>query len=190
MALNLTKGQKVELTKDNPGLKNIKIGLGWDTNKYAGTEKFDLDASVFLLNKDGKCAGASDVIYFNNLKHASGSVIHSGDNLTGEGEGDDEVISIDLSKVPEAIAKIACTVNIYDADKRKQNFGMVSNAFSRILDSEGKELLKYELGEDYSTETGVFVCELYRHNSEWKFGAIGQGFRGGLTEVSKTFGLN
>ena len=190
MTLNLTKGQKVELTKDNPGLKNIKIGLGWDVNRYSGGQNFDLDTSAFLLNNAGKCASEKDVIYFNNLKHASGSVIHSGDNLTGAGEGDDEIITIDLMKVPIDFSKIVFVINIYSADERKQNFGMVSNCFGRVIDDSGKELLKYELGEDYSTETGVIICEVYRHNNEWKFFAVGQGFRGGLGEISKNFGLN
>ncbi len=188
MSLNLTKGQKIELTKGNPGLKKIKIGLGWDVDKYSGGN-FDLDASAILLNETGKCTNNKDVVYFNNLKHDSGAVIHSGDNLTGAGEGDDEVITVDFEKVPKNVSKIMFTINIYEANMRKQNFGMVSNSFARAVDDSGKEILKYELGEDYSTETGIIACEVYRHNGEWKFAAIGQGFHGSLNDIIKTYGL-
>ncbi len=189
MSLDVTKGQRIELTKENPGLKKIKIGLGWDVNKSGGSA-FDLDSSAFLLNSEGKLMSSKDVIYFKNLKHESGAVTHSGDNLTGVGEGDDEVITIDLEKVPQNIVKIECAINIYQAESRRQNFGMVQKAFARVLDDSGKELLKYELSEDYSTNTGVIICDIYNHNGEWKFSAVGNGIRGGITEISKTLGLN
>jgi tellurium resistance protein TerD len=191
MAISLQKGQKVDLTKTNPGLVKIMIGLGWDTNKYDGGSAFDLDAAAFLLGENGKTSSDADFVFYGNLKHASGSVEHSGDNLTGEGEGDDERIKIDLSKVPAGVKKIAFTVTIYDAETRKQNFGMVSNAFIRIVDeTKNAELIRYDLGEDYSVETAVVVAELYRHETEWKFNAIGGGFAGGLRALCGNFGVN
>ena len=175
MAISLKKGQKVDLTKTNPGLSKILIGLGWDTNKYDGGSAFDLDAAAVLLGEDGKAKSESDFIFYGNLKHVSESVEHLGDNLTGEGDGDDEQIKIDLSKVPADVAKIDFTVTIYDADKRNQNFGQVSNAFIRIVDeANNTELIRYDLGEDFSIETAVVVAELYRNGAEWKFNAIGQ----------------
>ena len=150
MAISLKKGQKVDLTKTNPGLSKILIGLGWDTNKYDGGNDFDLDSSVFLLGADSKVTVNGDFIFFNNLKHSSGSVEHLGDNLTGAGEGDDEEIKIDLSKVPADIEKIAFTVTIYEAEERKQNFGQVENAFIRVFDEQNnKELIRYDLDEDF-----------------------------------------
>lgn len=191
MAVNLTKGQKVDLTKSNPGLSKIVVGLGWDTNKYDGGSAFDLDAAAFLLNADGKVSSDADFVFYSNLKHSSGSVEHLGDNLTGEGDGDDEQIKIDLSLVPASIDKIDFTVTIYDADQRKQNFGQVSNAFIRIVDeSTNTELIRYDLGEDFSIETAVVVGELYRNNGEWKFNAIGSGFQGGLAALCQNFGVN
>jgi len=189
MSLDLTKGQRVELTKTHPGLKKIKIGLGWDVNPSGG-KAFDLDSSVFMLDNNGKLLSSKDVVYFKNLQHESWSVIHSGDNLTGAGEGDDEVVTVEFDKIPSNISKLACVINIYDAENRRQNFGMVNNAFARVSDETGKELLKYELAEDYSIETGVIICEIYRHNGEWKFSALGQGIKGNLNDVSKGFGLN
>lgn len=191
MAISLKKGQKVDLTKTNPGLKEILIGLGWDTNKYDGGFDFDLDSSVFLLGADSKVTDGGDFIFFNNLKHSSGSVEHLGDNLTGAGDGDDEEIKIDLSKVPANIEKIAFTVTIYDADARKQNFGQVENAFIRVFDElNGKELIRYDLDEDFSIETAVIVGELYRNKGEWKFNAVGSGFEGGLAALGNHFGIS
>ena len=179
MAVSLTKGQKVDLTKGNPGLCNLLVGLGWDTNRYDGGSDFDLDAAAFLLGGDGKTASDSDFVFYGNLKHASGSVEHLGDNLTGEGEGDDEEIKIDF------------TVTIYEAEERRQNFGQVSNAFIRIVDeANNTELVRYDLGEDFSVETAVVVGELYRNNGEWKFNAIGSGFQGGLQALCQNFGVN
>lgn len=191
MAISLKKGQKVDLTKTNPGLKNILIGLGWDTNKYDGGKDFDLDSSVFLLNGEGKVRNDDDFVFYGNLKHVSGAVEHLGDNLTGAGEGDDEQIKIDLSKVPEGIEKIDFTVTIYEAEERKQNFGQVENAFIRVVnEATGEELIRYDLGEDFSTETAVVIGELYRNKGEWKFNAIGSGFSGGLASLGKNYGVN
>lgn len=191
MAISLKKGQKVDLTKSNPGLSKILIGLGWDTNKYDGGSDFDLDSAVFLLSADSKVTDGGDFIFFNNLKHASGSVEHLGDNLTGAGDGDDEEIKIDLSKVPANIEKIAFTVTIYEADVRKQNFGQVENAFIRVFDEQNnKELIRYDLDEDFSIETAVIVGELYRNKGEWKFNAVGSGFEGGLAALGNHFGIS
>ena len=191
MAVNLQKGQKVDLTKGNPGLTKLLVGLGWDTNKYDGGFDFDLDAAAFLLGANGKVTSDADFVFYNNLKHASGSVEHMGDNLTGEGEGDDEQVKVDLAKVPANIEKIAFTVTIHDAEARKQTFGQVSNAFIRILDeASNKELIRYDLGEDFSVETAVIVGELYKHSGEWKFSAIGSGFQGGLAALGKNYGVN
>ncbi|MDR3165352.1 MAG: TerD family protein [Synergistaceae bacterium] len=191
MAISLQKGQKVDLTKGNAGLTKLHIGLGWDTNKYDGGADFDLDAAAFLLGESGKVQSEADFVFYGNLEHSSGSVKHTGDNLTGEGEGDDEVIKIDLSKVPANIAKIDFTVTIYDAEARSQNFGMVSNSFIRVVnDANNTELIRYDLGEDYSVETAVVVAEIYRHGGEWKFNAIGSGFAGGLKALCGNFGVN
>ncbi len=191
MAINLQKGQKVDLTKGNPGLSKLIVGLGWDTNRYDGGFDFDLDAAAFLLGANGKVPQDSDFIFYGNLAHSSGGVEHTGDNLTGEGEGDDEVIKVDLSLVPSNIEKVAFTVTIYDADVRHQNFGQVSNAYIHISDAtNGTEIIRYDLGEDFSIETAVVVGELYRHNGEWKFNAIGSGFQGGLRALCLNFGVN
>ena len=191
MAINLKKGQKVDLTKTNPGLTNIMVGLGWDTNKYDGGADFDLDASVFLLGENGRANSEADFVFYGNQKHASESVIHCGDNKTGEGEGDDEQILVDLSKVPAEISKIAFTVTIYDYETRKQNFGQVSNAFIRIVNTaNNEELIRYDLSEDFSIETAVVVAELYRNNGEWKFSAVGSGFSGGLAALCNNYGLD
>lgn len=191
MAINLSKGQKVDLTKGNPGLKNIMVGLGWDANVFDSGADFDLDASAFLLGENGKCPTEREFIFYGNLEHASESVKHMGDNLTGEGEGDDEQIQIDLAKIPANISKVAFTVTIYEADQRGQNFGQVSNSFIRIVDeSTGTELIRYDLGEDFSIETAVVVGELYRHNGEWKFNAIGSGFQGGLAALCGHYGID
>ena len=191
MAISLKKGQKVDLTKTNPGLKEILVGLGWDTNRYDGGKDFDLDTSIFLLGASGKVNSDDDFVFYGNLKHVSGSVEHLGDNLTGAGSGDDEQIKIDLSKVPDNVEKIDFTVTIYEADTRNQNFGQVENAFIRVVNSaSGEELIRYDLSEDFSVETAVIVGELYRNKGEWKFNAVGSGFEGGLAALGRNFGVS
>ena len=191
MPINLSKGQKVDLTKGNPGLKNIMVGLGWDVNAFDSGDSFDLDAAAFLAGEDGKCPTEKEFVFYGNLAHSSESVIHQGDNLTGDGDGDDEQIKVDLSKIPANISKIAFTVTIYDGERKRQNFGQVSNAFIRIVDeATGTELIRYDLGEDFSIETAVVVGELYRHNGEWKFNAIGSGFQGGLAALCGHYGID
>ena len=190
MPISLQKGQKVSLTKDNPGLKNVVVGLGWDVNAFDTGGDFDLDAAAFLLTDTGKVSKSEDFVFYGNLSHPSGSVVHQGDNLTGIGDGDDEQIKIDLSKVPDNITKIAFTVTIYEPEQRRQNFGQVNNAFIRIYNADnGEEMLRYDLGEDFSIETAVVVGELYRHNGEWKFNAIGSGFQGGLAALCGHYGI-
>ena len=190
MAISLKKGQKIDLTKTNPGLSKILVGLGWDTNKYDGSADFDLDASIFLVDATGKATSDSDFIFYNNPTHPSGSVQYMGDNRTGEGDGDDEQVNIDLSLVPANIDRIAFTVTIYDYETRKQNFGQVSNAFIRIVDvANNVELMRYDLSEDFSIETALVIAELYRNNGEWKFQAIGSGFQGGLAALCANYGL-
>ena len=190
MAISLQKGGNVNLSKEAPNLKKIIIGLGWDPRSTDGAT-FDLDGSAFLLKNDGKVRGDSDFIFYNNLKSTDGSVVHTGDNQTGEGEGDDERLEIDLTRVPADIERISITVTIHDADARRQNFGMVSKAFIRCLNAEGeKEIARYDLSEDSSTETAMIFGEIYRHNGEWKFKAIGQGFNGGLGPLARSFGVN
>lgn len=188
MVVNLQKGQKVDLTKGNPGLNNISVGLGWDVNKYDGGSNFDLDSSVFLIGANGKVTKKDDFIYFNNLRGGNGAVVHSGDNVTGQGDGDDELITVDLRNVPADVEKIVFTVTIYDAENRNQNFGMVSNSYIRIFDG-NNELIKFDLGEDFSIETAIVAGELYRHNGEWKFAATGAGYQGGLASLVKEYGL-
>lgn len=191
MAINLSKGQKIDLTKGNPGLTKIMVGLGWDVNAFDSGADFDLDAAAFMTAANGKCPTEMEFVFYNNLEHQSGSVKHMGDNLTGEGDGDDEQIWIDLAAVPANVEKIAFTVTIHEAAARGQNFGQVSNAFIRIVnDANGQELIRYDLGEDFSIETAVVVGELYRYNGEWKFNAIGSGFQGGLAALVRHFGLD
>ena len=191
MPISLKKGQKVSLTKGNPGLKNVVVGLGWDTNAYDTGSDFDLDAAAFCLTDSGKVSSQNDVVFFGNLNHQSGAVSHLGDNLTGAGDGDDEQIKIDLSKIPAEITKIAFTVTIYEAEARRQNFGQVSNAFVRIFDENtGEELLRYDLGEDFSIETAVVFGELYKNAEEWKFNAIGSGYQGGLAALCNMYGID
>ena len=188
--ISLQKGQKIDLTKSNPGLSKIVIGLGWDTNKNSGGSNFDLDSCVFLIDKNGKAGGIEDFIYYNNLVGGNGSVIHTGDNLTGDGEGDDEQIKVDLLNVPVHVDKIAITVTIHDAIARGQNFGQVSNAFVRVInETNQQEVMRYDLGEDFSVETALVVCELYRYQGEWKFNAVGNGFSGGLSALCSNYGL-
>ena len=191
MPINLTKGQKVDLTKKNPGLKKIMVGLGWDVNQYDTGYDFDLDAAAFMLDASGKCPTEKEFVFYGNLTHVSESVKHMGDNLTGAGEGDDEQIEVDIPSIPTNIERIAFTVTIYDADVRHQNFGQVSNAFIRIVDeSTGAELIRYDLAEDFSIETAIVVGELYKHNGEWKFNAIGSGFQGGLAALCGNYGIS
>lgn len=190
MPVNLQKGQKVSLTKGNPGLKNVIVGIGWDVNAYDTGSDFDLDSAAFLLTDTGKVTNQNDFVFYGNLMHSSGGVQHLGDNLTGAGDGDDEQIKIDLSKIPENITKIAFTVTIYDAEKRHQNFGQVSNAFVRIYNVDnGEELIRYDLGEDFSIETAAVFGELYKNGGEWKFNAIGSGYQGGLAALCNNYGV-
>ena len=191
MAITLAKGQKVDLTKTNPGLKNVIVGLGWDTNKYDGGHSFDLDTAAFLTTGAGRVTSDVDFIFYNNLRHPSDSVIHLGDNLTGIGEGDDEQIKVVLDQVPANIERIAFTVTIHEAMQRNQNFGQVSNSYIRVLDeATGAELVRYDLGEDFSIETAIVVGELYRHNGEWKFNAVGSGYQGGLAALCQNYGVD
>ncbi|MFK9093368.1 TerD family protein [Bacillus salipaludis] len=191
MAVSLSKGQKVDLTKTNPGLTNVVVGLGWDTNKYDGGNDFDLDSSVFLLGESGKVSNETDFVFYNNPQGAGGAVVHTGDNRTGAGDGDDEQVKINLSTVPANVQRIAFTITIHDADSRNQNFGQVSNSYARIFnEATGEELIRYDLGEDFSIETAIVVGELYRHNGEWKFSAIGSGYQGGLAALATDFGLS
>ena len=190
MPVSLKKGQKVSLTKGNPGLKNVVVGIGWDINAYDTGGDFDLDAAAFCLTDSGRVSDSNDFVFYGNLVHPSGAVQHMGDNLTGAGDGDDEQIKIDLSKIPANITKIAFTVTIYDAEARRQNFGQVSNSYIRLVDEANNvELIHYDLGEDFSIETAVVVGELYRHNGEWKFNAIGSGFQGGLAALCGHYGI-
>lgn len=191
MPVSLQKGQKVSLTKGKPGLRNVVVGIGWDVNAFDTGGDFDLDGAAFLLTDSGRVSDQKDFVFFGNLTHPSGSVQHLGDNLTGVGDGDDEQIKIDLSKVPTNISKIVFTVTIYEAEARRQNFGQVSNAFVRIFDeTTGEELLRYDLGEDFSIETAAVFGELYKHGDEWKFNAIGSGYQGGLAALCNNYGVD
>ena len=190
MPISLKKGQKVSITKDNPGLSKVVVGLGWDVNAFDTGGDFDLDTAAFLLTDTGKVSGQEDFVVFGNLTHASGCAQHMGDNRTGAGEGDDEQIKIDLSLVPGNITKIAFTVTIYEAEQRRQNFGQVNNAFIRIYNEQtGEELLRYDLGEDFSIETAAVFGELYKNGNEWKFNAIGSGYQGGLAALCANYGI-
>lgn len=190
MAVTLSKGGNVSLSKVDPSLKNVKIGLGWDTRSTDGQD-FDLDASAFLLTDAGKVRGDNDFIFYNNLKSSDGSVTHTGDNRTGEGEGDDESLIIELNRVPQEVTKIVFVVTIHDATSRRQSFGQVANAFIRLVNNESNvEAARYDLSEDASTETAMLFGELYRHAGEWKFRAVGQGYAGGLASVCAQYGIN
>jgi tellurium resistance protein TerD len=190
MPVSLQKGGNVSLSKEAPGLQGIKVGLGWDTRLTDGSA-FDLDASVFILTASGKVRSDADFIFYNNKVGADGSVTHMGDNLTGEGAGDDEVVMVKLATLSADITKMAFAVTIHDADGRRQNFGMVTNAFIRVInDGDNTEIARYDLSEDASTETAMVFGELYRHNDEWKFKAIGQGFTGGLGSLAQSYGVN
>ena len=190
MAVSLSKGGNVSLSKEAPGLKTIRIGLGWDTRVTDGAA-FDLDASVFVQNDQGKVRGDGDFVFYNNKVAADGAVTHQGDNTTGEGAGDDEAVVVNLDKLPADVNKLSFAVTIHEADGRKQNFGMVTNAFMRVVNEDGgKELARYDLSEDASTETAMIFGEVYRSGAEWKFKAIGQGFAGGLQPLAKSMGVN
>ena len=190
MGVSLSKGGNVSLTKEAPGLTAVTVGLGWDVRTTTGTD-FDLDASAILVSAEGKVRNDQDFVFFNNLKSADGSVEHTGDNLTGEGEGDDEQVKVNLAGVPADVAKIVFPVSIYDAENRQQSFGQVRNAFIRVVNqADGVELARYDLSEDYSTETALVFGELYRNGAEWKFRAVGQGYASGLAGIARDFGVN
>lgn len=187
MAISLSKGEKVSLTKDNPGLNLISVGLGWDTQKFDGQSDFDLDASVFMVGEDGKTKD-TDFIYYRNKSQQG--IEHKGDNRTGEGDGDDEVIEVKLKELAPHIRRLSFVVSIDKARERDQSFGQVSNAYIKIRNGEtGEELLNFDLGEDFSTQTGVIAGEIYLHNTEWKFQAVGQGFDSGLEGLCNHYGL-
>ncbi|PXV93418.1 tellurium resistance protein TerD [Lachnotalea glycerini] len=191
MPVSLQKGQKVSITKGNPGLSRVVVGLGWDVNSFDTGGDFDLDTAAFLLTDSGKVSKTEDFVFFGNLKHPSGCAEHMGDNLTGAGDGDDEQIKINLSSIPSNISKIAFSVTIYEAEVRRQNFGQVNNAFIRIYDEDTREeILRYDLGEDFSIETAAVFGELYKNNNEWKFNAIGSGYQGGLAALCANFGVD
>ena len=190
MGVTLSKGGNVSLSKEAPGLTKILIGLGWDTRSTDGVD-FDLDASVFLVGTEGKVRSDADFIFYNNLKSADGSVEHTGDNLTGEGDGDDESVKVNLPAVPADVDKLAVSVTIHDAVARNQSFGQVENAFIRVVnDDNGTEIARYDLSEDASTETAMVFGEVYRHGAEWKFRAVGQGFAGGLGPLAQSYGVS
>ncbi|RYX80085.1 TerD family protein [bacterium] len=190
MAISLNKGGNLSLSKSDPNLRKISVGLGWDVRATEGAA-FDLDASCFLLGETNKVRSDADFIFYNQLKSADGSVEHTGDNLTGEGDGDDESINVDLSRVPAEIFKLAVTVTIHEAQARGQNFGQVQSAFIRVVNAEtGVEIVRYDLSEDASTETAMVFGEVYRNSGEWKFRAVGQGFAGGLGPLARNFGVN
>ena len=190
MAISLQKGGNVNLSKEAPGLTKVVIGLGWDPRSTDGAA-FDLDGSAFMLKADGKVRGDSDFIFYNNLKSTDGSLVHNGDNTTGQGDGDDETLTVDLSRVPAEIDRLSFCVTIHEAEQRKQNFGMIGKAFIRCLNANGNaELARYDLSEDSSVETAMIFGELYRAGAEWKFKAVGQGFKGGLGPLARSFGVN
>ena len=190
MPVSLSKGQKVSLTKKRPSLKEVTVGLGWDAQEGGGYA-FDLDVSAFLCAANGKCRRDKDFVFYNNLDHPSGSVIHMGDNRTGDGDGDDEQVKVILSKVPADIEKIVFTITIDDAERRGQNFGMVRNAYCRVVDeNDGAVLTRYNLNEEASIETAVVMAELYRHDGEWEFHAIGDGYQGGLAGLCRRYGID
>lgn len=188
--VSLRKGQKVSLTKNNPTLNEIVVGLGWDVNNYVGAD-FDLDAQVFMLKEDGKVLSDNHFIFYNQPNSPEGSVLHSGDNKTGAGDGDDETVEVKLQQVPAEIQKILFTVTIHEARVRNQSFGQVTNAFIRIVDkANGQELLRYDLTEDFSVETALVVGEIYRHNDEWKFNAVGAGYNDELVDFCNRYGVS
>jgi len=190
MTLSLSKGQNISLTKNDPGLKRAVIGLGWDPRATDGQE-FDLDASAFVLGPNGRVRSDADFIFYNQPRTPDGSIEHTGDNRTGAGEGDDEQIKVNLEKIDPSVDKIAFTVTIHDAQVRRQSFGQVQNAFIRVVNEDtNKEVVRFDLTEDMSTETAMIFGELYRHNGEWKFKAVGQGYNGGLAAMCAQYGIN
>ena len=190
MAISLQKGGNVNLSKEAPGMKKMLVGLGWSLRATDG-DAFDLEGSAFLLGAGDKVRSDADFVFYNQNKSSDGSVVHSGDNRTGEGEGDDETITVELDKVPADVEKIAVCVTIHDAEARRQNFGMVSRAYVRCVDAiTNAEVARYDLSEDASVEAAMVFGEIYRHNGEWKFKAMGQGFQGGLGPMAKNFGVN
>ena len=191
MSVSLIKGQRVDLTKGRPSLKNILIGLGWDVNQYSRESDFDLDASVFMTKENGKVGSDDDFVFYGNLEHKTKSVIHTGDNRTGDGDADDQVIKVRFDSIPSDYTKLSVAVTIYDADNRLQNFGMVNNAYVRVVDEEtGEELIRYDLSEDFSTETAIVVADIYKKNGEWKFKAVGSGYNGGLASLCRQYGID
>lgn len=191
--VNLNKrGQKVSLTKEAPSMVRMLVGLGWKVNKYDGGSDFDLDGSAFLGNDSGRCRDENDFVFYGNPMHPSGAVYSDGDNKEGnDGSGDAEQIHVDLSKVEPGITKISFSVTIYDADKRNQTFGQISDAYIRIVNEDtGEQILRYDLGEDFSIETAIVAAEIYKHGSEWKFNSVGAGFEGGLAAICKNFGID
>ena len=190
MAISLTKGQNVSLSKTDPSLKNVLVGLGWDARSTDG-QNFDLDARVFMATENGKVPSDRHFIFYNQLVSPCGGIEHTGDNLTGDGDGDDESVIVRLDKVESNIKSLFITVTIHDAEARRQNFGQVSNAFVRIVNNDtSDEIVRFDLSEDYSTETAMVFGEIYRHNGEWKFRAIGQGYTGGLYSLCQQYGVN
>lgn len=190
MSVSLSKGGNVSLAKADPTMTKVLVGLGWDPRATDGQD-FDLDASAFLLDSTGKVRGDNDFIFYNNLSDAAQSVVHTGDNRTGAGDGDDESLKVDLTKIPAEVDKIAFTVTIHDAEARRQSFGQVGGAFIRLVnDATGIEVARYDLSEDASTETAMIFGELYRHNNEWKFRAVGQGYAGGLKAMCDQYGIS
>ncbi|MBV9930666.1 MAG: TerD family protein [Alphaproteobacteria bacterium] len=190
MSISLAKGGNISLSKEEPGLRNVLVGLGWDARESDGAD-FDLDASAFLLTAAGKVRSDGDFIFYNQLRSPEGSVEHTGDNLTGSGDGDDEAIKVDLTRIPPDVERLAFAVTIHEAVARRQNFGMVRNAYIRIVNSDSdREVARYDLGEDYSTETALIFGEVYRYGGDWKFRAVGQGFQGGLAALARGFGVD
>ena len=190
MSVSLTKGGNVSLTKEAPGLTNVIVGLGWDVRSTTGTD-FDLDASAIIVGADGKVLSDKHFIFFNNLVSPDGTVEHTGDNLTGEGEGDDEQVKVNLAGMATEADKIVFTVSIYDADSRSQSFGQVRNAFIRVVNAaDSKEIARYDLSEDASTETAMVFGEVYRNGADWKFRAVGQGYASGLAGIARDYGVN
>lgn len=190
MSISLSKGGNISLSKTDPGLEEVMVGLGWDVRSTDG-QPFDLDASAFLLAANDKVRSDADFCFYNQLNVANGAVVHQGDNLTGEGDGDDEQIKILLSQIPADISKVAIVVTIHEAEARRQSFGQVTNAFIRLVNNKtGSEITRFDLSEDASTETAMILGEIYRHGEEWKFRAIGQGYAGGLAPLARNFGIN
>ena len=190
MSVSLSKGGNVSLSKEAPGLQAVNVGLGWDVRTTTGAD-FDLDASALMVGSNGKILSDSHFVFFNNLTSPDGSVEHTGDNLTGEGEGDDEMIKVNLAAVPPEVDKIVVTVSIYDAEARQQSFGQVRNAFIRVVNqADNREITRYDLSEDASTETAMIFGELYRNGDEWKFRAVGQGYSAGLSGIARDYGVN